>query len=130
VRLAEPALRRLRSRDDRQPRVCGRESLENCPRFVGRAIVDDDDLDRGIVLREVRSDRRFDAGGLVARRDDDGDARPGLARGRRRDGGQAPDRQEVDREADERDGGKGRRRDEGAVDEGYDSGTFCRASAR
>jgi hypothetical protein len=72
----------------------------------------------------------FDLAGLIPRGNDDRDEGPG-ARGL---GGAArietSDRQDVDREKNEADGGQGGRRDEGSVDERYDSGTFWRASAR
>ena len=80
VGLAEPALGRLDSRHHGEAVVRGRQPREDLGRAVGRAVVDDDHLERGIVLGEVRADGGLDVGGFVARGHDHRDARTGPRR--------------------------------------------------
>ena len=53
------------------------EAVQNGARLVSRSIVDDDDLERGIVEAEKRGDGRFDSASFIARGHDDGDWRTG-----------------------------------------------------
>ncbi len=112
VRLAEPARRRISPRDDPQTGVFARERLQDRPRPIRRAVVDDEDFEVRIVLRELRPDGGGDRPLLVARRDDDRDSRR-RAGGRRGSGearrhGQVQDHEEEDEAAAE-----GRRRQDG-----------------
>ena len=144
MRLAEPALGRLDARHDHEARILRGHPGQNLARPVGGAVVHDDDFESRVpvrarlrvrararprvVLQEMRAHGLLDGAGLVPRGDHDGHAglRPGSG-ARRSD---APDREEIDEEEDEADGRQRGRRDQSAVEEGYDSGTFCRASAR
>jgi len=132
VRLAEPALGWIHARNDHQAGMPRGQTGEDLARPVGGAVVHDDHFDARIVLSEMRARGLLDRGGLVARRNHDRDAGPWLRDGALR-GTDAPDREEIDEEEDETDGRQRGRCDQGAVDEtrsDYDSGTFCRASAR
>jgi hypothetical protein len=55
--------------------VLGCDGVENGAGLVGAAVVDGDDLEIGIVLREEGEESGGDVGGLVAGGDDDGDRR-------------------------------------------------------
>lgn len=83
-----------------------------------------------MVLGEVRADAVLDPALLVARRNDDGDERPGGAGRRRRGPRDTLDRQRIDGEENQAENRQRGRGDEGTVQETYDSGTFWRASAR
>jgi hypothetical protein len=78
----------------------------------------------------MRAGRFLDVAFLVARRDDDGDARPRRLRWRERRERDAADQGDVDRKENQADDGEDGRGDDGPVEDGYDSGTFWRASAR
>jgi hypothetical protein len=80
MRLSQPALRRLVAGDHAETGVFRGEPREDPGRRVHGPIVHDDDLEVGIVLRQVRPDGGLDAEGFVARGDDDGDARERFAR--------------------------------------------------
>src|SRR5688572_16694446 len=125
VGLAEPAGRRLDAGDDRQARVFRGEPSEDlrCP--VRRPIVDDDHLELGIVLREVRPHGALDAGLLVSRRDYDGDARRRVGRRRSpRDEREARKGGQVNRKDDRPDNGDDRSRDEEDVNHAFVAEVF------
>src|SRR5258707_1154551 len=52
-------------------------AVQNLRRVVGRAVVDDDDLESGTGLRQRTVDRVAKKATVVVRRDDDGDRRHG-----------------------------------------------------
>ena len=86
-RLAEPARRRLAAVDRDDARVVGRRARDRRARAVARAVVDDDDLERGVALRAQQAQRLLDVALLVARRHHDRDRsahRPERSRGRAR----------------------------------------------
>jgi hypothetical protein len=66
VVLADPAGGQLVHADDDEPRVSLRELAENVFGGIARPIVDNDDLESGIVLGEKGADRAPDARALVA----------------------------------------------------------------
>ena len=81
-----------------EPRMLSRELLQDRAGVVGRAVVDDDDLEGRVVESEEGLHGGFDAVGLVSRRGDDRQRRPGL---RRRNVLETPQPPMADGEVDE-----------------------------
>src|SRR5262249_33909889 len=71
VVLTQPSARQLAHVHHQEPRVSGRKSVENLSRVVGGAVVDGDDLERGILLCEQRSRRGGDPARLIPRRNNE-----------------------------------------------------------
>ena len=86
VILAEPSGGQVVHAERLYPRVLRRELADDVAGGVARTVVDDDDLEVGVVLRQKRADRASDRGRFVARRHDDREPRQrhGLPRGTQR----------------------------------------------
>jgi hypothetical protein len=69
--LSKPAFGQLRDMFDREVRVLTSQALQNRARLIGRAIIDDDDLESRVVQTKERRHGRFDPTSLIARGGDD-----------------------------------------------------------
>jgi hypothetical protein len=81
VGLAQPAGRQFGDVESAEfVRVLAGDGVDEVAGLIGAAVVDGDDLEVGIVLREEGVEGGGDIGGLVAGGDDDGDRRAACGR--------------------------------------------------
>ena len=82
VILSQPAIRQPVDSQDTKLRIGARQTRENLRCRVDRPVVDDDELETFVGLREQRARGHFDVALFIACRDDDRDARLRTASGR------------------------------------------------
>lgn len=73
--LAHPPLRQRRSLQDAQARIVRRRGSSALRRAVAGMVIEDQELEIGVILRQKSAHRRANDGGLIAGGDQDGDAR-------------------------------------------------------
>ena len=133
VRLTEPALGRLDPGTTGDAASCGRERVEDRARAVGRAIVHDDDLEvadspaRGASAPPASMSASSLRAGMTT---ETRGGRPAAARRAPPERGAGSSGALIGETDEAEMAARTTERDERAVDEAYESGTFCRASAR